>query len=395
MLKHQNTLITFGILLILCLTKSYAQDYGCKEGEVFKSCASACEPTCKDTGDIACTLQCMPGKCQCKDGYVRDENNVCIPKEKCPNLPNPYSQFCCNPFHPCWRCPVGQHCVGEPGARRCVPTVCNLLCRIGYECKIINGKPTCVPSQNGCSLIKCRSGYECKIIDGKPQCVPIACNLACRIGYECKIINGKPTCVPKCSKGEEYKECPNACELKCGQKPIFCPAVCLKPPRCQCLPGYARTSDGICVPRNECPQSENATTEVPPSTTPLICGEGEVAGSCPCEATCARKHPICPLYCPIWQRCLCKQGYARAAKGKCIPIEECPEEPTTQKPCILPCPLAFLCKLVNGEPTCVRAKDCSKINCGIAYTCKVIDGEATCVPLYVKSTTETYDNETK
>jgi len=86
---------------------------------------------------------------------------------------------------------------------------------------------------------------------------------------------------------------------------------------------------------------------------------------------------------------LCKQGYARVAKGKCIPIEECPEEPTTQKPCILPCPLAFLCKLVNGEPTCVRAKDCSRINCGFASTCIVIDGGATCVPLYVKSTTET------
>nr|CAD2196094.1 unnamed protein product [Meloidogyne enterolobii] len=314
MLKHQNILIKFGILLILCLTKSYAQDSVCKEGEELKPCGSACEPTCNDTGNNACIAVCIIDKCQCKDGYVRDENKICIPKENC------------------------------PGARKCVPIVCNLLCRIGYVCKIIYGKPTCVP---------------------------------------------------KCSKGEEYKECPTACEPKCGQKPIFCPAVCLKPPRCQCLPRYARTLDGICVPRNECPQSQNVTTEVPSSTTPLSCGEGEEARSCPvCEATCARKRPICPLYCPRLQRCLCKQGYARVAKGKCIPIEECPEEPTTQKPCILPCPLAFFCKLVNGEPTCVRAKDCSRINCGIAYTCKVIDGGATCVPLYVKSTTETY-NETK
>uniref|UniRef100_A0A914MJJ3 TIL domain-containing protein n=1 Tax=Meloidogyne incognita TaxID=6306 RepID=A0A914MJJ3_MELIC len=330
MLKHQNILINHGILLILCLSKSYAQDSGCKEGEELKPCGSACEPTCNDTGDSACTLQCIIDVCQCKDGYVRDENKICIPKENCPKLPTP-------------------------------------------EC-------TEKPSQNDCSLIDCLSGYECKIIYGQPKCVPIACNLLCRIGYLCKIINGKPTCVPKCSKGEEYKECPTACEPKCGQKPIFCPAVCLKPPRCQCLPGYARTSDGICVPRNDCPQ--NVTTEVPPSTTPLSCGEGEEARNCPvCEATCARKRPICPLYCPLLQRCLCKQGYARVAKGKCIPIEQCPEEPTTQKPCILPCPLGSLCKFVNGEPTCVRAKDCSRINCGIAYTCKVIDGGTTCVPL--------------
>ncbi|KAF7636847.1 hypothetical protein Mgra_00003791 [Meloidogyne graminicola] len=62
----------------------------CKEGEIFKSCASACEPNCTNYKNIFCILVCMPGKCQCKEGYVRNENNECIPKEECFKIDNPY-----------------------------------------------------------------------------------------------------------------------------------------------------------------------------------------------------------------------------------------------------------------------------------------------------------------
>ncbi|KAF7637248.1 hypothetical protein Mgra_00003215, partial [Meloidogyne graminicola] len=82
----------------------------CKEGEEYKLCSSKCEPTCLNQNPI-CNLICLPPKCQCKQGYVRN-NNVCILKEKC------------------------------------LKPVCNINCGIFYICKIINGKAKCVPPYN-------------------------------------------------------------------------------------------------------------------------------------------------------------------------------------------------------------------------------------------------------
>lgn len=422
--------LKFGILLILCFKKSSAQEKLCKVGEEFKSCASACEPKCSDKEITACIDMCMEGTCQCIEGYARDENNKCIPKEKCPKPTNATDA-------PDYGCKEGEEfysCASacEPNCTntdvvcilRCMPGKCQ--CKRGY---VRDANNVCIPKD------KCP-----KLTTGIPPLQRFCCNplqscRKCPTGHYCIGRPGARKCVPiipkpKCRQGEEYRDCATACEPQCGEKPKMCPAVCLKA-RCQCKPGYARTKCGNCVPINECPQSPDATTPIPPTTTPLICGEGEEARNCPvCEATCTISHPICPLFCPIWQRCLCKQGYARVAKGKCIPFEQCPEEstvsllsspiqkacnlnciigdeckiidgtptcvpiPTTTKPCVLPCPFGSVCKIENGKPTCVKPKSCDRLNCGIAYTCKIINGEATCVPLYpIKSTTEIYDDE--
>ena len=43
-----------------------------------------CDGTC-DRPHVMCRLNCRPGGCGCKYGYVRDERtNKCIPLESCP-----------------------------------------------------------------------------------------------------------------------------------------------------------------------------------------------------------------------------------------------------------------------------------------------------------------------
>ncbi|KAL4707260.1 hypothetical protein ACJJTC_019798 [Scirpophaga incertulas] len=53
---------------------------------VYRECASACVPTCKNPYPV-CNDMCRPGRCQCKDGYVMF-NGSCIPLSTCPGMPN-------------------------------------------------------------------------------------------------------------------------------------------------------------------------------------------------------------------------------------------------------------------------------------------------------------------
>ncbi|PIO75900.1 hypothetical protein TELCIR_02047 [Teladorsagia circumcincta] len=41
-----------------------------------------------------CTKQCIVNVCQCKQGFVRDISNVCVPQQDCPqDLPNDQGNF--------------------------------------------------------------------------------------------------------------------------------------------------------------------------------------------------------------------------------------------------------------------------------------------------------------
>ncbi|VDO26289.1 unnamed protein product [Haemonchus placei] len=49
----------------------------CAANEEFKDCGSACEPSCRNPRPRICSLECVVG-CQCKSGFFRDDNNVCV-----------------------------------------------------------------------------------------------------------------------------------------------------------------------------------------------------------------------------------------------------------------------------------------------------------------------------
>ena len=58
----------------------------CGVNEEFRTCGTACEPTCARPGPRPCTLQCIINVCQCKAGYARSAFNVCIPVNSCPPI---------------------------------------------------------------------------------------------------------------------------------------------------------------------------------------------------------------------------------------------------------------------------------------------------------------------
>uniref|UniRef100_A0A6M2DZ88 Putative til domain protein n=1 Tax=Xenopsylla cheopis TaxID=163159 RepID=A0A6M2DZ88_XENCH len=55
-----------------------------------------------------------------------------------------------------------------------------------------------------------------------------------------------------CAQNEEFKNCGSACESTCENPyPRICSAQCILS-ICQCVRGYARRSDGRCVPISQC-----------------------------------------------------------------------------------------------------------------------------------------------
>ncbi|KAH7705338.1 scavenger receptor cysteine-rich protein, partial [Aphelenchoides avenae] len=65
----------------------------CAENEVFRECASACEPKCAGLrlrlqAKFVCPSVCLPGKCQCQPGYARNGDGKCVPEQQCNSSPN-------------------------------------------------------------------------------------------------------------------------------------------------------------------------------------------------------------------------------------------------------------------------------------------------------------------
>ncbi|GFS64084.1 zonadhesin, partial [Nephila pilipes] len=59
----------------------------CGKREVYKTCGSACPPTCSNRGkNQICTLQCVTG-CFCQEGLVRNDRGECVNPKDCPQSP--------------------------------------------------------------------------------------------------------------------------------------------------------------------------------------------------------------------------------------------------------------------------------------------------------------------
>ncbi|XP_076678304.1 chymotrypsin inhibitor-like [Andrena cerasifolii] len=74
--------IVFVLLAVLAVFSASSSGQQCGLNEEFKSCGSACEPSCATPKIDICTFECKIG-CQCKDGYVRNGDGTCIRKEDC------------------------------------------------------------------------------------------------------------------------------------------------------------------------------------------------------------------------------------------------------------------------------------------------------------------------
>ncbi|CAP20804.1 Protein CBG24123 [Caenorhabditis briggsae] len=74
--------ITFFLALIVGAIFA-APSKKCAENEEFKECGTACEANCADGHVMFCTMQCIVNVCQCKNGFFRNKDKKCVPKNKC------------------------------------------------------------------------------------------------------------------------------------------------------------------------------------------------------------------------------------------------------------------------------------------------------------------------
>ncbi|XP_011299073.1 chymotrypsin inhibitor [Fopius arisanus] len=65
-------------LAVFCVVEINAQRR-CPPNEEWRSCGTACPPTCRNPYARACTMQCVAG-CFCKPGWLRSRQGNCVKK---------------------------------------------------------------------------------------------------------------------------------------------------------------------------------------------------------------------------------------------------------------------------------------------------------------------------
>ncbi|GFT53006.1 hypothetical protein NPIL_616831 [Nephila pilipes] len=334
----------------------------CGKREVYKTCGSACPPTCSNRGkNQICTLQCVTG-CFCQEGLVRNDRGECVNPKDCPQSP----QGPQGPGGPPSLPPM-QKCGRNEKYYKCIPR-CHNTCDTYNNPKI------------SCSYI-CEAGCFCKegmVQNKKGNCV-------------------KPSQCPKkptktCGKNEEYKSCGSACPPTCSSsrsKKKICTKQCA--PGCFCRRGLVRNDKGVCVEPKECPENPKG-----PKGPPQQCGRDEQYYDCrpTCKNTCENYqavNPICPKICI--RGCFCKEGLVQRSDGKCVYPTECNNQPATKLPpqkckkdeqyyecvpkchntcdtyndktiaCKFPCTPGCFCKkgmVKNSNGNCVKKSKCPK-----------------------------------
>ncbi|XP_069354812.1 zonadhesin-like isoform X2 [Maniola hyperantus] len=361
----------------------------CEINEVYDTCIAPCPPRRCDVDEnlVDCAPQPQPGDpdcnagCRCADNFYRNDRNVCVPRDECPQVcgENEIPTSCFEGI--CER----RNCsdLGKPVI--CVrPRFCTngCLCEEGYL-RDENGK--CIPIAQ-CPNTQCGTneifdvcppqcpGESCGVDPSVILCLPNpqpgdpSCNPGCRC-QDNYFRNDSGCCVtrdqcPKCNGPNEYFSCGSACDNVCAtlsiQNQTNCPILSKKcNPKCYCQEGYARDSNNICIPIEDCP--------------PPICGINEVYDTCiaPCP----------PRRCDVDERfikcaappqpgdpkckagCRCADNFYRNYRGVCVPRNECPGK------------LPYICGRDEIYTSCING-GCTRRNCSQPKnTCVIVGAE--------------------
>ncbi|XP_045764412.1 zonadhesin-like isoform X3 [Maniola jurtina] len=365
----------------------------CGENEIPTSCFEGiCERrSCSDLGKpVICVRPsvCTNG-CLCKEGYLRDENGICIPIAQCPNIQCGTNEIfdVCPP-----QCP-GEDCRVDPSLILCVPNPLpgDPRCNPGCRCQ-----DNYFRNDDGC----CVTRDQCPKCNGKNEyfscgsaCDNVCATLSTQNQTNCPIINKK--CNPKCYCQEAYardnnnicipiEDCPPPV---CGFNEVYDTCIAPCPPRrcdvnetlircesppqpgdpscnagCRCADNFYRNDINVCVPRNECPGEQ-----------PIICGPDEIYNSC-INGGCDRRNCSQPEYTCVLvgeegcrAGCQCRDGYLRADDGSCIPADQCP-------------PLCGINEIYDTCPASCPPRTCATL--GIAFNCitPLQPGDVGCKP---------------
>merc|ERR1712142_256822 len=139
-------------------------------------------------------------------------------------------------------------------------------------------------------------------------------------------------------------------------------------PPCNCLSGFARNKDGICIPQDQCrpkpPPSKPCPVNEDRSGCFSDCVDGEVRTLCV-----RRRRDMMPGFDPP---CGCKAGLARNSEGVCIPEADCKAKPP--QVCENPNFAPVLCfkRCVEDAPYSVKL--CTMVPPGADFPCACAKG---------------------
>ncbi|KHJ79235.1 trypsin Inhibitor like cysteine rich domain protein [Oesophagostomum dentatum] len=121
--------VTFVRTVELAVEQYHSEEETCPLNEEYRTCGTACEPTCENPNPRICTKQCVRG-CQCKSGFYRNANNVCV--SDCDKTDDDSRYKTCPPNEEFREC--GTAC--EPTCRNPNPKICTLQCILDVcQCK--------------------------------------------------------------------------------------------------------------------------------------------------------------------------------------------------------------------------------------------------------------------
>lgn len=202
-------------------------------------CVPDCKGGCKDGLCVA------PGKCACYQGYIMNELGQCVLKCpcECPNGQCRGDKCVCNAGYIPDKASQTCTAVCETG---CVHGECTspntCTCHRGYKKDPSGDSHICVPKCGACNNGRCVSPNICQCNDGYifsedlGNCVP-RCN-----GCEHGKCVAPWTC--KCYKG--YKRIDEVCQPICRNPCVH--ATCVAPSKCKCDRGYIpeQFSNNVC-----------------------------------------------------------------------------------------------------------------------------------------------------
>ncbi|KAL4708367.1 hypothetical protein ACJJTC_019603 [Scirpophaga incertulas] len=332
----------------VCVPKEECPQAVCKskKNEIYNECTNGgCSArNCSQLGYPTPCIKmdpkyCIKG-CICEEGYLRDDTGTCVPKENCPQTcgSNEILSNCTNGV-------CGPKNCNELGYQRpCEeidPVTCmkGCICIEGYvrddkeECILKTSCPSCGGDPNAVSS-KC--GNDCKNTCAMFQIAIALLSFCFENSCSCKtdyIYDGNTQkcvhpeeCTPMCKQNETYNSCANGlCRFEfCtqyGQPPMFCSKFDKKNCKgdCVCQDNYLRNSDGVCIPKEDCPQAR-CKREKHELYSDCI-NSGCIARNC--------SQLGYPVPCPkvdastCIKGCVCEEGYLKDDNGDCVSEEKC------------------------------------------------------------------------
>ncbi|XP_062525229.1 zonadhesin-like [Bombyx mori] len=296
-----------------------------RPNEVWNPCAQCLAERCEDlnsTSDQNCPAElrsyCRP-QCVCANGYYRNNNDVCVPKNACPGqcpVPAKCRPTCSVPNPP--NCPPYKPPTENEDGCRCQP---------GYILSETEGK--CVKIET-CPTGQCPVPAKCRptcSVPNPPNCPPYkqptenedGCR--CQPGYILSETEGKCVKIETCPTGQ--CPVPAKCRPTCSvPNPPNCPPY--KQPTenedgCRCQPGYILSeTEGKCVKIETCPSSCSG------NETRVYCKAGCPTDYCPTSDS--RAVIACDPPYPCNPGCVCKPNYRRLSQDdeRCVLTTDCP-----------------------------------------------------------------------